>query len=279
MTIKIEANTIGTSTVQAQLTAPIRPTTQIRQTYDANLAGGEQRRKDGKDRPRVMLKIQLTGPTADVHAEAEFITALLEGNDPVTLESTTQALWRGKNRVALGINSIDEDIIDSDECMVYDITIQATIDGVWMADGGDFCFETGGSFRAFTDPPVQFVRDDGTVTGLTPLVEMPEQMPGYPLAINSTTRQYEEVPGPESITYEQTRDGTVRVLETYDFSNYLLRELPDEEDEGASHQFISCPSSAYLDGGDALLTNNLVKQDGTNIVKQDGTNIVARAGT
>lgn len=214
----------------------------VRQAKSDIHQGTQHRERLGKDLPTISIEIRLLGQGDQKFTQLAFIQGIAEDSDVWTLTAPSgYSVFAYKNykRVAL---SADEITIDLQKALgVIVININATVDGIWIADGGDFCQQTYGNFTLLG--PTTYQRDDGVITGTIPTVELPEQTLGYPLFVRSATYT---MGIPNAISVRTDVDG--RIYKTYDLTGFLVPAPAAMGDTGV-YEGCSSPSGAFLGTG------------------------------
>lgn len=152
---------------------------------------------------------------------------------------------------------------------LIEISFTAIILGVPIADGGDYCTPTTGSFTLQSTGPNVWVRDDGVNTGSLPLLDLPLQETGYPKAIQASDFQ-EGVP-PLVSTYTTTDPdfGTV-TYGRYNMTGFLI-PAPSTAGDVGLFQACSAPTAAFLDS----IIENLTTESDEVLLTENGESILA----
>jgi hypothetical protein len=129
---------------------------------------------------------------------------------------------------------------------LIEVSFTAIILGVPVADGGDYCIPTTGSFTLQSTGPNVWVRDDGVNTGSLPLLDLPLQETGYPKAVQGSAPFAEGTP-PLVSTYTASDPyfGTV-TYGRYNMTGFLI-PTPSAAGDVGLFQACSAPTVALLD--------------------------------
>ncbi len=220
----------------------------VRQDY-ADIYGGTQvTQRLGKDLPQRTIEFVIQGVGTTKYETLSWITDILEDEDVLTIQApaeTKMYLYKTVIRSPVRTNSIDVD--DRGAHGTITLRVNVTILGIWIADGGNYCYDFAGSFTLTSGT---YLRDDGTNTGSVPTINLPEQTAGYPLGIRAS--DFAEVQlTMVSYTTIESPDGRPLIIQTYSLDGFLIPEPVDDGDVGA-YQVCSSPTEAYLSGGDSL---------------------------
>lgn len=212
----------------------------------ADLHGAtEYRERLGKDLPRLSLTFSFIGTDASKFTELEWIQTILEDDAVWTLEApATDAgitTYLDSKRAALSTSGVSVKIVNRAR---VDVKIDAIVNGIWIGDGGTYCEQVGGNFELTSTGPSVYTRDDGTVTGATPLVRLPKQSPGYPLAVRAS--DYALIQPTKTATFVTTdADGQTIIYEDYDFTGFII-PAPTVAGDVGLYQVCSSPAADFL---------------------------------
>ncbi len=232
--------------------APVRRT--VRQSMVAVHGGTESRENVGLDLPRLTFEIVFLGSGIEKFDEANFITQIMDTDDVWTLESPALApmyLFKTATRIACSTVSWALDPADAHGRIV--LTIEAVINGIWIADDGEYEECTGGHFTRNAGPT--YTRQDDTNTGSTPLVRLPVQSSGYPLAVRASDFARVSPTASGSLVGVLNEDGVTIYYQDYDMTGFLIPAPTATGDVGV-YEICSSPSRIVLGGGIDLTTVN-----------------------
>lgn len=202
--------------------------------------GTQYREKVGMALPTLAIDISFLGRGTAKWAQAAYVKQVLEDNEVWTLEAPSLLpvyVFKTEKRAALATDGWTFDAQKATGRIV--LNIQATVDGIWAADGGTYCQATHGSFTRIAGG--QYRRDsDGVVTGTTPVLRVPRQFTNYPQAVNNVFQRSQP---PLLATW------TIGGLdyEDYDMSSFLHPAPATEGDVGLYDACLSHDAD-FLDG-------------------------------
>lgn len=217
-----------------------------------NLLGGSvDRQRLNKDMASITIEFILLGRGDDKFERLDQIIGVIEDDDVWSLQAPTDAsvfAYREEKRVALSTEQWDTDLQRATGAIR--LTVQANVEGIWLADGGTYCEIVTGWFdydgSNYTRQP------DGIGTGTTPLLELPEQTSGYPIGVRASDFAEVVIPGPDSIRLETTPTGDTITYESFDMTGFLVPAPATSGDTGR-FKVCSSPTDAFLSGGEGSL--------------------------
>lgn len=222
--------------------APVRRN--IRQALEALHGGTEHREKTGKDLPRITIEISFLGAGIEKFEQATIITDILDDDDVWTLEAPEGApmsIYKNAKRAAFSTVSWTLDPQEANGRIT--LTIEAIVNGIWIADNGTYRECTSGYFTLQSTGPSVYIREDGTNTGATPLVVLPLQTTGYPKAVKASDYS-EDTPALDS-TFIVFVDGGAIIYGNYDMTGYLIPAPSTAGDVGV-YKICSSPAENAL---------------------------------
>jgi hypothetical protein len=261
----------GTELGTADTTVLVMPNPRVRTGERLHAQGvpeGEKRFDHaGQDKPQLQLRFRITGSKPDIYQEVGHIQGEVEKGTVWTLEEPSDVdvrLWRDKDRIALLTASTRQ--LARDGINHVDVVITAKVLGEWQADGGDYVEEMEGHFTQQSDG--SFTDEEGSNWSGGPIVEVPQQEEGHPLAVRRSDLQQAEPPWMETITTTD-RDGDVTRRERYDLTGFHLPEMT-QTDDVAQFELKSSPAVEYLSGLSALDTEPLQTEAGKDLQIEAG---------
>jgi hypothetical protein len=222
--------------------APVRRN--IRQALEALHGGTEHREKTGKDLPRITIEISFLGAGIEKFEQATIITDILDDDDVWTLEAPEDApmsIYKDAKRAAFSTVSWTLDPQEATGRIT--LTIEAIVNGIWIADSGTYRECTSGYFTLQSTGPSVYIREDGTNTGATPLVALPLQSTGYPKAIKAS--DYSEDTPALGSTFVVFIDGGAVVYGNYNMTGYLI-PAPSVAGDVGVYKICSSPAEQAL---------------------------------
>ncbi len=264
----IDATRLGTSTVNVLVQDDPDAPERERLVSEKLPEEGEAHQHAGSDDARLSFTFRLVGPTPDIWTELDFIQGLVEGDTVWTLtnEDTDVRLWRDSRRLALRTEQATPEVKDGiNHC---DLRIDAVVVGAWRTDGGSYTEPISGSFEQQGDG--SFDDEDGT-NWANPIVELPEQETGYPLAFKASDFSKAQ-PTLDSTVEKTDRDGRVRTWERWDLSNFLIPAPSSTGDVGV-FELESSPAERFLG---PIGTTPLQTESGEDLLTEDGSVILAQ---
>lgn len=194
--------------------------------------------KTGLALPRLTIQFSLVG-TGDLSALAATIANAIEDAEVWTLEAPDDGRTRiflDEPRIALSTVGFEDDPLGG--LARGRLAVEAIVRGTWIDDGGTFYEEVNGHFTR--TGAAAYTRQDGVATGSAPLLRLPIQSTGYPLAVEESTLDWVVAP----------LSGTTviggRTYGDYDLTG-LLKPAPAVGEVGL-YTVRSSPTSAFLDG-------------------------------
>lgn len=268
MTWSIDATTLGTGPVTVLMQDEPRAPERERLQPEKLPEESEAHQHAGSDDARLSFTFRLVGPTPDIWTELDYIQDQITGDTVWTLanQDTDVRLWRDARRLALRTVNTDPQVKDGiNHC---DLAIQAVVVGEWRADTGTYTEAVSGDFEQQSDG--SYTDEDGTDWD-KPLVELPEQESGYPLAFQAS--DFSKAQPSLDSTFEKTdRDGNVQQWERYDLSGFLIPEPSATGDVGV-YELESSPAQRWLG---PLGTEALQTESGEDLTTEDGTVLLAQ---
>lgn len=147
--------------------------------------GSQYREKVGLVLPSLSIDIVFGGRGTPKFDEAAYVQQALEDNEVWTLEAPSLLpiyVFKNFKRAAISTESWSFDPGKATGRVT--LTVQAVLNGIWIADGGTYCQ---GVFGTFTKVTSTTFRNDFTgVVDFLPLLTLPTQTTGYPRAINAS---------------------------------------------------------------------------------------------
>lgn len=192
----------------------------------------------GRDLPQLRISISFLGrgdPKFDVMRAVQDV---LDENEVWTLRAPDdKPVFVHKNwkRAVLSADSWSFDAQKATGRIT--LSIQATVDGVWIADGGTYCEPVIGSFAFISG---EYHRDDGVNTGGMPRLELPDQSAGYPQFLKPDFTY--GLPDPVSLRV----DGDGKTWKTYNMTGFLTPAPAVSGDVGV-YEGCSSPTLDFLD--------------------------------
>lgn len=230
----VELTDVGVRVYPTRLTGEQR----LRQVRTAQHQGTQDRELVGIDLPSLAIDFSLLGrgdPKFDMLA---YIQDILDEDEVWTLDAPSDLsvfVYKNAKRAAM---STDSWALDNKKAIAHiGLTVNATVNGLWVADGGTFCEALSGYFTLQAGNT--WLRDDGVVTGIKPLIELPDQSAGYPLA---TTPAF----GSNFLTPTSLRvDEFGRTFKTYDLTGFLV-PVPAVAGDVGVYEVCSSPTIDFL---------------------------------
>lgn len=215
----------------------------LRQVRTSIHQGTQDRELVGIDLPTLAVDFTFIGrgdPKFDMLA---FVQNILDDDEVWTLEAPSDLpvfVYKNLKRVAMSTDGWNLD--NKKAVSSVALAVQATVNGAWIADGGTYCEPTAGWFTFQANGT--YLRNDGVNTGNVPLVRLPEQTGGYPIATELSTFLQMQVP---IISTVFMVDG--RPYFDFDISQFLHPEPVATGDVGV-YELCSSPSDDFLDSGE-----------------------------
>jgi hypothetical protein len=243
--------------------------TGVRQVLEDIHAGTQYREKVGKDLGRLTIEFSFLGRGIGKFYEMTRLTNVLEDDEVWTLEAPSTVpltLYKNSRRVALSTDG-EPEVAFSEATGRTSIKVRAIVNGIWIADGGTYAECTSGSFtvnstQVIIIPLPVYTRDsDGTVTGLFPVLRLPVQTSGYPLAVRRSdfTRTVPATIGsPVAVV---NSDGITEFYQDYDMTSHIHPTPVATVGTSYVYDICSSPSAAFLGGGiDSSATGGIASQ-------------------
>lgn len=237
---KLNGIELGDANTRVEVTS-LNNTGTVRQGYQEIHGGSEYREKLGLKLARAKINFIIQGRDQDaLHAQVETITDTLDSDEVWTLETPQGrgvSIYKNNTRAALSTDGNWQ--VEVRGANKISLSINAVINGVWIADGGEFCETLTGNFELQSTGPSVYIRDDGTNTGATPILRVPAQTSGYPLAV----RESDFAMAQPTLTDTIVVGGLV--YEEYDMTGFLVPEPTSAGDFGL-YEVCSSPSANFL---------------------------------
>lgn len=176
--------------------------------------------------------------------EMERVLSTLEDNDTVLLQSpdvTRQQLARAFRAFPIIWFEPERAQVPQETRTRLQVPVEGTVVGVPHGVGGDDELCITGTFEF---DGTDYTRDDGTNTGSNPLVQLPEQRNGYPLARKRSDFSRSQPPLDSTVIVESD-DGTSREEEKYDMSDFIIPNATSAG-EAANYEICSSPTNGAL---------------------------------
>lgn len=221
-----------------------RNRTTIRQQTRALVGGSEHRTRINKELPELTIRFDIYGAGDNKYTTLTTILDIIEDDVVWTLKAPdnhTVFVFRNFQRAALSTTSYTQEIKHGTKYMT--LSINAIVNGAWLADGGDFVEVYNGYITRNTATDYDTVGGEDDLTARTsPEVKIPEQSAGYPKGYNNSTLAFETITGPASTVVE---GGVTYAF--YDMTNYVHESLDVDGDVGV-FEIHSSPTTTFLDG-------------------------------
>lgn len=207
--------------------------------------GTEVRQRTGKALPSISITFSVFSKAEDHHTTVTRILSILEDDEVWTLDAPSGDslyVYKEDKRAAFSTESIR--IRTHKGRHVTDVEVRALLNGVWIADSGDYYETIHGNATRNTSTDYDTETDHLTVgqTGKTvPTIRLPEQTAGYPIGIRESDFAAVQLGAPTS-----TEVVGGQTFEFYDITNFVIPSLAADGDVGL-WEIRSSPTVGFLD--------------------------------
>lgn len=204
---------------------------QFRQVHVPTHMQDDYREALGLSLPSFTISISLLGRGDSKYATLREITDAIDSQEVWTLAAPSDLhvfVYKNFKRAAFSAESWSFDPGHATGKIV--LTINATLNGIWIADGGDYAEPLADSFTLSNLAPATYLRgNDGEFTTPLPLLKLRLQVAGYPLAVRLSDLTWATVP----VTNTYVEDGIT--YGDYNMTGFLHPAPVAVNDVGAFH--------------------------------------------